>query len=87
MTLIRETAAIENCSGTSLADILQSALPSENPNSCGSQPSSESSSGSNSIVNATAGTISTPTTGNSSFSSSSFSDSKNYVSWSRWELF
>ncbi|KAG7157745.1 RING finger protein unkempt-like [Homarus americanus] len=30
MTQVRETAASENCTGTSLADILQSALPSDN---------------------------------------------------------
>ncbi|KAF2366836.1 Zinc finger CCCH-type [Trinorchestia longiramus] len=31
MTAVRETAASENCTGTSLADILQSALPPDNP--------------------------------------------------------
>ncbi|KAK7076833.1 hypothetical protein SK128_026989 [Halocaridina rubra] len=30
MTQVRETAATENCTGTSLADILQSALPADN---------------------------------------------------------
>lgn len=30
---VRETAANENCSGTSLADILQSALPAETSSS------------------------------------------------------
>lgn len=30
MTQVRETAASENCTGTSLADILQSALPADN---------------------------------------------------------
>lgn len=38
MTLVRETAASENCTGTSLADILQSALPDTPPS--GSCPTS-----------------------------------------------
>lgn len=41
MTLVRETAASENCTGTSLADILQSALPDTPPS--GSCPTSSNS--------------------------------------------
>ncbi|XP_076039960.1 RING finger protein unk isoform X2 [Oratosquilla oratoria] len=42
MALVRETAANENCTGTSLADILQSALPPDNPPSSSSSSSSTS---------------------------------------------
>ncbi|KAL7635578.1 UNVERIFIED_CONTAM: hypothetical protein RMT77_014647 [Armadillidium vulgare] len=81
MTQMRETAAIENCSGTSLADILQSALPPDNPQTNVSQSSSESIN--NSSANSNNLTTASPTTNTSSvFSTNSFSDStkQNYSS-------
>lgn len=52
MTQVRETAASENCTGTSLADILQSALPADNvslpPVSCNASNSTPTSSNSES---------------------------------------
>ena len=56
MTQVRENAGSENCSGTSLADILQSALPpdtSSNNISSTSDINSESNTLSNSICNST----------------------------------